>query len=77
MITATKRGIEGNYLVMWGSGYCILKITQHHRFSMMHYGTKPGHFETSIIHFPSNERVTEVSAARHANKASRAEQASE
>ena len=55
----------------------LLKITQHHRFSMMHYGTKLGHFETSIIHFPSNEGVTEVRAARRVSKASRAEQASE
>ena len=27
----------------------------------MHYGTKPGHFETSIIHFPTSEGVSEVS----------------
>ena len=26
-----------------------------------HYGTKPGHFETSIIHFPTTEGVSEVS----------------
>ena len=26
-----------------------------------HYGTKPGHFETSIIHFPTSEGVSEVS----------------
>ena len=24
-----------------------------------HYGTKPGHFETSKIHFPSSEEVSE------------------
>ena len=24
-----------------------------------HYGTKPGHFETSIIHFPMSEEVSE------------------
>ena len=29
----------------------------------MHYGTKPGHFETSIIHFPTSEGVSEVSGA--------------
>ena len=27
----------------------------------MRYGTKPGHFETSIIHFPTSEGVIEVS----------------
>ena len=27
----------------------------------MHYGTKPGHFETSKIHFPPSEGVSEVS----------------
>ena len=26
-----------------------------------HYGTKPGHFETSKIHFPTSEGVSEVS----------------
>ena len=28
-------------------------------FSPLHYGTKPGHFETSIIHFPTSEGVSE------------------
>ena len=28
-----------------------------------HYGTKPGHFETSKIHFPTSEGVSEVSGA--------------
>ena len=28
---------------------------------LTHYGTKPGHFETSIIHFPTSEGVSEVS----------------
>ena len=27
----------------------------------MRYGTKPGHFETSIIHFPTSEGVSGVS----------------
>ena len=27
----------------------------------VHYGTKPGHFETSKIHFPTSEGVSEVS----------------
>ena len=27
----------------------------------VHYGTKPGHLETSIIHFPTSEEVSEVS----------------
>ena len=27
----------------------------------MHYGTKPGHIETSKIHFPTSEEVSEVS----------------
>ena len=26
-----------------------------------HYGTKPGHFETSINHFPTNVAVSKVS----------------
>ena len=26
-----------------------------------HYGTKPGHFKTSIIHFPTSEGVSKVS----------------
>ena len=26
-----------------------------------HYGTKPGHFETSKIHFPTSEGVSETS----------------
>ena len=35
----------------------------------LHYGTKPGHFETSKIHFPSSEGVSEVSerASERAN----------
>ena len=32
----------------------------------LHYGTKPGHFETSKIHFPTSEGVSEVS--ERANK---------
>ena len=28
---------------------------------VLHYGTKPGHFETSKIHFPTSEGVSEVS----------------
>ena len=27
-----------------------------------HYGSKPGHFKTSKIHFPTSEGVSEVSA---------------
>ena len=30
---------------------------------MVHYGTKPGHFEESKIHFPTSEGVSEVSGA--------------
>ena len=26
----------------------------------MHFGTKPGHFESSIIHFPTSEGVSKV-----------------
>ena len=47
--------------------------------SVMHYGTKPGHFETSKIHFPTSEEVSEVSerasAAEGASEASSPEQA--
>ena len=28
---------------------------------VVHYGTKPGHFETSKIHFPTSEGVSKVS----------------
>ena len=31
------------------------------RTDALHYGTKPGHFETSKIHFPTSEGVSEVS----------------
>ena len=49
-----------------------------------HFGTKPGHFETSIIHFPTSEGVSEseqtserVSTAEGASEASSLEQANE
>ena len=29
--------------------------------AVVHYGIKPGHFETSIIHFPTSEGVSEAS----------------
>ena len=35
-------------------------------FRSVHYGTKPGHFETSKIHFPTSEGVSKVS--KRANK---------
>ena len=35
-----------------------IKMAQVHT---SHYGTKPGHFETSKIHFPTSEGVSEVS----------------
>ena len=31
------------------------------RVERQHYGTKPGHFETSIIHFPTSERCERTS----------------
>ena len=34
----------------------------------VHYGTKPGHFETSKIHFPTSEGVSEVNSPEQANK---------
>ena len=40
-----------------------------------HYETEPGHFETSIIHFPMSEGVSEVSGA--SERVSAAEGASE
>ena len=43
----------------------------------MHYGTKPVHFETLKIHFPTSEGVSEVSAAEGASEASSPEQANE
>ena len=49
-----------------------------------HSGTKPGHFETTIVHFPTSEGVSEVSgaskrvsAAEGASEASSPEQANE
>ena len=30
----------------------------------VHYGIKPGHFETPIIHFPTSERTSERSGGR-------------
>ena len=42
-----------------------------------HYGTKPGQFETSKIHFPTSEGVSGVSAAEGASKTSSPEQANE
>ena len=43
----------------------------------MHYGTKPGHFETLKIHFPTSEGVSEVSerANEWAKRRARAKQA--
>ena len=51
----------------------------------LHSGTKPGHFESSIIHFPTIEGMSEVSeraskrvsAAEGASAASSPEQANE
>ena len=47
----------------------------------LHYGTKPGHFETSVIHFATSEGVSEVSerasAAEGASEASSLEPANE
>ena len=40
-----------------------------------HYGTKPGNFETSIIHFPTSKGVSEVS--EQANKRSGGQERSE
>ena len=42
--------------------------------SPLHYGTKRGHFETSKIHFPKSEGVSEVS--ERANKSGASEQVS-
>ena len=51
---------------------------------VVHYGTKPGHFETSKTYFPTSEGVSEVSgaservsAAEGASEASSPEQANE
>ena len=43
----------------------------------LHYGTKPGHFETSKIHLPTSEGVSEVSerANERAQRRARAKQA--
>ena len=38
-----------------------ISLAREGEFPPLHYGTKPGHFETSKIHFPTNEGVSEVS----------------
>ena len=43
----------------------------------MHYGTKPGHFETSKIHERGSERSERVSAAEGASEASSPKRANE
>ena len=47
-------------LVFLSSESCHLR-PQVKRKQTLHYGTKPGHFETSKIHFPTSEGVSEVS----------------
>ena len=37
----------------------VAKTTFQAELNSAHYGTKPGHFETSIIHFPISEGVSE------------------
>ena len=39
----------------------VILITMVALITAVHYGTKPGHFETSIIHFPTSEGLSEVS----------------
>ena len=45
---STAAGIHSQLLAAGGHG-------------RTHYGTKPGHFETSKIHFPTSSGVSEVS----------------
>ena len=39
---------------------------------VLHYGTKPGHFETSKIHFPTSEQASERSGGRERSEQSEA-----
>ena len=58
-----------------------MAVSHHLLTTALHYGTKPGHFETSKIHFPMSERSERaserVSAAEGASEASSPEQANE
>ena len=57
--------------------YFIPLLPQLVRWVGVHCGTKLGHFETSDIHFPTSEGVSEVSTAEGESKASSPEQANE
>ena len=48
-----------------------------YHYTSSHYGTKPGHFEKSKIHFPTREGVSEVSerANERAQRRARAKRA--
>ena len=53
-VAAVEPALAGGALeeVVGGTGARILVI-------ILHYGTKPGHFETSKIYFPTSEGVSE------------------
>ena len=62
------RSSEGNRIIemgkmaerySWTRGEFLLQPRDF--FGAVHYGTKPGHFETSKIHFPTSEGESEVS----------------
>ena len=73
----TPKAIEGNAASTSGRDETTTTTTT------THYGTKPGHFETSLIHFPTSDGVSEVSASEvsasevSASEASSPEQANE
>ena len=39
----------------------VVEIAAEDEMHKLHYGKKPGHFEISKIHCPTNERVSKVS----------------
>ena len=49
-----------NTLLFGGAAFGSMHLMENCQQSV-HYGTKPGHFETSKIHFPTSEGVSEVS----------------
>ena len=51
------------FSLVFSSRFFLLfqRRTSHSLRTGMHYGTKPGHFETSKIHSPTSEGVSEVS----------------
>ena len=56
-----ERGADARAKTAAGSTLLHVAAQGAHRQVGSHYGTKPGHFQTSKIHFPTSEGVSEVS----------------